>query len=769
MLLRVVKAVLLASILATLAASTRTVRADVTWTSQSGDWSVATNWSPNIPTINDQAYVVNGGTVSVTQNEINNELLVGASVGTSSVVMTAGKLSTNFNEIIGYTGPGSFTQSGGTNTTIQSPLLGQLDVGFFGNGAYELKGTGLITMGVETVTNSSTFTQSAGTNLIANGIQFYNSATYLLSDGLLSTPSESLGTHGGGPTPGTAVFAQTGGIHIATFYGIGGGGNGSLLLSGTGSVSAQTEIVGWGYLGSVNQSGGTHSVSKELDFGYFSSGPSNSGSYTLSGSGRLSAVVEIVGHSASGSFTQSGGTNALSSGLIIAQSSTASGTYNLNGGLLTLPSGGLTQGAGNGAFNFGGGTLGATAPWSSSMNMNLAGTASAATVDTTGGNIILSGNLTGSGSLNAIGAGILSLRGTNSNLAAVTVDGGTLQTPSGFLTAANEYVGISGNGTVVQTGGTNTITNALSLAVNPGSVGTYNLYGGLLNAANILVGSGSAALNITGGTLTNGATGATVAIPIVLTSSGSSGTFNTALAALTLSGLVSGPGNLVKTGTSSLILSAPNTYTGDTTISGGAILLANALAVQNSTLVLNGFNSLQFDPNLSSGRGTVSIGGLSGGGSLTLSDSNNNPINVLIGGNGKDTTYSGTIGGNGGLVMAGTGSVDLSGTSNWTGGLFFDPGTIAFHSDAALGAASNPIIFNGTGTLQPRGNIALSANRGIAIGPTATATFDTFGYTLTARRYDQRPGRTTQDRQRHVGPLRQRQVRGRHLNCRRHA
>ena len=63
--------------------------------------------------------------------------------------------------------------------------------------------------------------------------------------------------------------------------------------------------------------------------------------------------------------------------------------------------------------------------------------------------------------------------------------------PSGSLTmtssaAGYEYVGYSGTGTVTQTGGTNTVGTALVLGQNPGSVGTYNLLGGLLVVPNVL-------------------------------------------------------------------------------------------------------------------------------------------------------------------------------------------------------------------------------------------------------------------------------------------
>ena len=207
----------------------------------------------------------------------------------------------------------------------------------------------------------------------------------------------------------------------------------------------------------------------------------------------------------------------------------------------------MTQGSGSASFNFGGGTLGATAPWSSAMSLNLTGSGGNATIDTTGGNISLAGNLTGSGTLNKVGPGMLSLSGTSSVLGGSSVNGGTLQIPSGSLTAATEYVGTNGNGTVTQTGGTNTITNALYLGLNPGSIGTYNLSGGLLVVTSILVGLGLGLVEYhrrdpdrRGRRRSQRAHR--------LDFIGQRGTFNTAISSLTVAGQISGSGGMTKTG-----------------------------------------------------------------------------------------------------------------------------------------------------------------------------------------------------------------------------
>src|SRR5262249_23933714 len=56
---------------------------------------------------------------------------------------------------------------------------------------------------------------------------------------------------------------------------------------------------------------------------------------------------------------------------------------------------------------------------------------------------------------------------------------------------------------------------------------------------------------------------------------------------LTWNGVVSGIGGLNKAGPGTLTLSAVNTFSGDTKVTGGTLQLANSLALQNSTLDYN--------------------------------------------------------------------------------------------------------------------------------------------------------------------------------------
>ncbi len=351
-----------------------------------------------------------------------------------------------------------------------------------------------------------------------------------------------------------------------------------------------------------------------------------------------------------------------------------------------------------------------------------------------GGTLYFTSNLSGSGSL-AVGTrgvpgGSVVLTGANALGGTLVVDGGSLQLPSGSLTmtssaAGYEYVGYSGTGTVTQTGGTNTVGTALVLGQNPGSVGTYNLLGGLLVVTNVVQGLGSGSLNITSGSLSAAAGALTVSAPIVL-ATGNSGTFNTSGSTLTLAGQVSGGGGLTKTGASTLVLAANNTYSGGTTVAQGVLLLTNSNAAQNTAINVAVDNGLQFG----TGIGTFNIGALGGAGDIVLADTAGNSITAITGGNSSTTTYDGAISGGGTLVHGGSGVLVLNGVNSYTGGTVLTadatPGGVivtsqssfvgpyTFTGDNRLGfaagfSATNAIIFDSgvTGAIDTLGNMVV--------------------------------------------------------------
>ena len=120
------------------------VRADVYWkvaSPNSGDWSVATNWTGGLPTSSVTAWIVNGGTANVTQlGETCGTLSLGGS-GSGTVKMTGGGLSAS-DQYVGSSGTGTFTQSGGTGGCLVLYLGNNAS----DNGTYNLSGSGQLSV-----------------------------------------------------------------------------------------------------------------------------------------------------------------------------------------------------------------------------------------------------------------------------------------------------------------------------------------------------------------------------------------------------------------------------------------------------------------------------------------------------------------------------------------------------------------------------------------------------------------------------------------------
>jgi autotransporter-associated beta strand protein len=344
---------------------------------QVGDWSTATCWDSGVPTSGIDATIANGGTAQIISAAACQNLTLGTGTGGGTVQMLGGSLSSSGTQYVGNYGPGTYTQSGGTNTV---PGGAYLFVGFRGSGTYNLTDTGSLSAAIQYVGHQAAgvFNQSGGTNnstmSLSVGSYSGHTGTYNLSSGLLSAAREAVGDW-----DGTGLFVQTGGTNIV--------------------------------------SGGLY-----LGYGY-TQWPNASGSYSLS-SGLLSAPSEYVGWTGIGSFTQTGGTNTCSSGLTLALNAGSNGTYNLNGGTLVASS--LFAGSGTAAFNFGGGTLQAKSGFSTMLPMMLTGNGGNANVDTAGYAVTLSGPLSGPGGLSKLGSGTLTLTGPNAYNGVAVIKAGTL-------------------------------------------------------------------------------------------------------------------------------------------------------------------------------------------------------------------------------------------------------------------------------------------------------------------------------------------------------
>ena len=238
-------------------------------------------------------------------------------------------------------------------------------------------------------------------------------------------------------------------------------------------------------------------------------------------------------------------------------------------------------------------------------------------------------------------------------------------------------------------------------------------------------------------------------------------------------GLLTGStGSLAKSGLGTLTLghgvsdTTANTYAGQTTVTGGLMLLSKSV----------GTNAVPAKLSIGNGAEAATVRLISGeqiadtatvvvdaNGTFDLADQHetigalDSTISggtVLLGSatltvaGSASTTYRGTIQGTGGIVKAGSGTLTLAGNSTFAGGTVIAAGAVQVASDAALGAlpatpAPN-LHFTAGGSLKAgAAAVVINAQRQVEVDAGATASFDSNGYTLEIAGAVQGEGRVT--------------------------
>lgn len=341
------------------------------------------------------------------------------------------------------------------------------------------------------------------------------------------------------------------------------------------------------------------------------------------------------------------------------------------------------------------------------------------------GNLTLGGNNTlFSGPVN-FSDGTLKFASGGLGTGSLTLDDATLEWAAGNTQDISPRTINFGNGTVTfNTGGNNVVLandignqgtasfiktgeGKLTLVAETGFLGNITISGGSLQ-----LGNGGTTGSVLGEILNNG--------ELRIAHSGD----------FLFTNPVSGTGSLVQQGPGNLQIAAANTFTGPTTITGGAIMLFSGMGLQNSTLIYNNGDGL-LDLDLNVG---ASLGGLEGNKGLALMNFNSQPVALTIGGNGQATTYSGALSGDGSLVKTGTGVTILTGANiytgattvtggNATGALELDQGGSITGGALTVTGNSRFTVFDGSYTTTTVSNVT---NAG-----TTTATFEIFGGTST--------------------------------------
>jgi autotransporter-associated beta strand protein len=633
---------------------------------------------------------------------------------------------------------------------------GQITVSVSGTGGLNVTGGG-------TINSSNSYT---GVTTISGTTGWYG------TDQLFVNNANALGAASGGLTiSGGSVNLQGNTITRSGNVTISGGtvANGTLSKSG-GNIDLQGGVVNASLAGTAgliksNANGASLNASNSYTGGTTISG----GTLFVGGSGTLG--------DAGGDVTVSGtGSASTEVVLDLRNQQTRTGTITMTNQDARIITGGGGSIVNNGAFRFGGGLL----------DVGVSGTGG---LNVTGGGAIYSSNsytgaTTISGTTGWYGTDQLFVYNANALGAAssdLTISGGTVNLQSNTITRSGN-VTISGGtlttGTLEKTGGVFALQGgngsvgvvlAGTAGLTKSGAGTNYLYssntytgattisggtlvtdgGGQLTAGTTLAISNGATWQMTGAFSSNGATrtigGLTGDGTVQTTTSGL--THNLAVdkasGSDTFSGVIAGSGALIKQGAGTLGLGGANTYSGDTTVSAGALWIGNSSALGST----NGGTVVESGAQLRLITGVAGATSYGNGEALTISGDGGSYLGALRSGvSGETNTYQGKVslaanasvnagsgtglildvasgdavdlGGNtltfvgagthavndgivgtgGGIIKTGTGTATLAASNNFTGATAVTVGVLNLNSSAgfSLGSTASVSVTNAT-------------------------------------------------------------------------
>ncbi|MBV9457255.1 MAG: autotransporter domain-containing protein [Bradyrhizobium sp.] len=505
-------------------------------------------------------------------------------------------------------------------------------------------------------------------------------------------------TGSGGGGGGAGVVMQT--ANGLTVNAIVTGGNGANVAAGGGGGGA----------GVVLQQGGALQVNANIVGGNGGGGGAGKGGDGGSG---------IVANAAAQVTIAAGST--VAGGSAVANSLGSGGAgLNLSAGGTLINAGTISGGSGGGSVSGGpigvdggsgsGGARGFTSGTTRSGDAGVGITGAGLTVINSG--TIAGSNVGASGQANAItftgGNNVLELQAGSAITGNVSGTGNDTFRLGGATDSSFAVSGIgtqyAGFNSFVKTG-----TSTWTLTGTTGAVTPWTINQGTLAiSADNNLGAGSGGLTFNGGTLRFGASFDLASTRTITVNAGGA-TFDVGGNLTTFFQGFAGTGPITFTN-GSIVLAAPNTYSGATTVTGTGILTVfNPAALSpHSDFTVNGFLGLNGFSNTIqslSGSGTVQNGAATAA-TLTIAP----PSGI--------TTFSGTLkdGGSGplSLVLSGGGTQILSGNNTYTGPTTINAGTLLVNGSTSSSATS----VNANGVLLGTGKLgATQVNAGGTLAP----------------------------------------------------
>ena len=485
------------------------------------------------------------------------------------------------------------------------------------------------------------------------------------------------------------------------------------VAGGVLSITTTAPLPGWNSSGSYSVASGAAlavgnavtdaDIAAMLGTGNFSAGASIG--FDTTADSRVYAVNLADSASPNGTL---GLTKVGANTLTLSGNNSYSGTTTISGGTLSLASASALPG---GTISFAGGTLQYSSANMVDYSGDFANSSGPIAIDTNGQTVTFAGAIaaSNSGGLTKIGAGLLTLTGSNAYSGNTTISGGTLSignggsgenlastsiSDSGALvfnhSDALTYGGvISGNGSLAKSG-----TGMLTLSGTGSFTGGTTIGGGILGLASSIALPAGGPIRFAGGTLQYSPSNtvdfssdfANSSGPMAIDTNGQNVTFAGAIAA-------SNNGGLTKKGAGILTLLGTDSYTGGTTIAAGVLSISSTAALpgwawSGTYSVASGaalaVGDAVTDGNVAMMLGTGNFAAGSGLGFDTTAGNRTYAVNLA-------NPASGALG----LVKIGANALTLSGSNGYTGGTTISGGTLALSGSGTLGAPSGVLALSG--------------------------------------------------------------------------